>query len=94
MISEFNLWFEYDLFCQVNMWFVISIIDSLPIKKKVFAVYTLFLDRASKHFWNGFGPANSAQLEVCYAKRISLGEADMHFGRELWRAYKMIILEN
>ena len=35
--SAFNLWFEYDLFCQVNMWFVISIINSLPIKKKVFA---------------------------------------------------------
>src|SRR5688572_17147993 len=33
--SEFNLWFEYDLFCQVNMWFVISIINSLSIEKKV-----------------------------------------------------------
>lgn len=38
--SGFNLWFEYDLFCQVNMWFVVSIIKRLPIKKKVFAVYT------------------------------------------------------
>ena len=38
--SEFNLWFEYDLFCQVNMWFIISIINSLPAKKKVYAVYT------------------------------------------------------
>jgi len=33
--SEFNLWFEYDLFCQVNMWFVISTINQLPINKKV-----------------------------------------------------------
>ena len=39
--SEFNLWFEYDLFCQVNMWFVISIINSLSIKKKVFAILVL-----------------------------------------------------
>src|SRR3954462_15915756 len=46
--SEFNLWFEYDLFCQVNMWFAISIINSLPIKKKVFAVYTSYLDKTSK----------------------------------------------
>jgi len=36
--AEFNLWFEYDLFCQVNMWFVISIMNSLSIKKKVYAV--------------------------------------------------------
>ena len=77
--SEFNLWFEYDLFCQVNMWFVISIINSLSIKKKVFAVYTSYLDKTSKQFWNGFGPANSDELKVCYADRIPLSEADIQF---------------
>jgi hypothetical protein len=86
--STFNLWFEYDLFCQVNMWFVISMINSLPIKKKVFAVYTSHLDKTSKQFWNGFGPANSGELKVCYANRISLSTADLQFGEELWKAYK------
>src|SRR5690349_1245447 len=51
--SEFNLWFEYDLFCQVNMWFVISLINNLPVNKKVYAVYTSYLNRTDKHFWNG-----------------------------------------
>ena len=32
--SEFNLWFEYDLFCQVNLWFLLSIIQNLGIEKK------------------------------------------------------------
>jgi hypothetical protein len=86
--SDFNLWFEYDLFCQVNMWFVLSIINSLPIKKKVFAVYTSHLDKTSKQFWNGFGPANSNELKVCYANRTLLSEADINFGHELWKAYK------
>jgi hypothetical protein len=86
--SEFNLWFEYDLFCQVNMWFVISIINSLPIKKKAYAVYTSYLDKSNKQFWNGFGPANSDELKICYAKRILLSETDMHLGHELWKAYK------
>jgi hypothetical protein len=86
--SEFNLWFEYDLFCQVNMWFVISIINSLPIEKKVFAVYTSYLDKTSKQFWNGFGPANSDELKVCYADRISLSKAEINFGQQLWKAYK------
>ncbi|MGV3589939.1 MAG: DUF1835 domain-containing protein [Adhaeribacter sp.] len=86
--SEFNLWFEYDLFCQVNMWFVISIINGLSIKKKVFAVYTAYLDKTSKLFWNGFGPANSDELNVCYANKIPLSEADLDFGQELWNAYK------
>jgi len=86
--SEFNLWFEYDLFCQVNMWFVTSIINRLPIKKKVFAVYTSYLDKTNKQFWNGFGPAKADELKVCYADRIPLSEADMNFGDELWKAYQ------
>lgn len=86
--SEFNLWFEYDLFCQVNMWFVISIINSLPAEKKVYAVHTSYLDRNDKHFWNGFGPANSNQLQVCFTDRILLSDADLQLGQELWIAYK------
>ena len=86
--SEFNLWFEYDLFCQVNMWFVISLINSLPINKKVFVVYTSYLDKTSKQFWNGFGSATSEQLKVCYVDRKLLIENDLHFGQELWKAYK------
>lgn len=86
--SEFNLWFEYDLFCQVNMWFTISIINSLLVKKKVYAVYTSYLDRNSKHFWNGFGPADSNQLQVSFANRILLNDADLQSGQALWTAYK------
>lgn len=86
--SSFNLWFEYDLFCQVNMWFVLSIINNLPITKKVFAVYSSHLDKTNKHFWNGFGPANSDELNVCYSDRILLSEADINFGKDLWAAYK------
>jgi hypothetical protein len=86
--SQFNLWFEYDLFCQVNMWFVISIINSLPIKKKVYAVYTSYLDRTSKQFWNGFGPADSSELKVCFADRVHLNDSDLQLGQDLWKAYK------
>ncbi|HEY0433560.1 MAG TPA: hypothetical protein VGC95_06785 [Chitinophagaceae bacterium] len=86
--SEFNLWFEYDLFCQVNMWFVISVINSLAIKRKVYAVYSSHLARNSEQFWNGFGPAKPAELIVCFQNRISLNDADLQFGQDLWAAYK------
>jgi hypothetical protein len=86
--SVFNLWFEYDLFCQVNMWFVISMINSLQIKKTIVAVYTSHLDKTSNHFWNGFGPANSDELQVCYANKIVLSEADTNLGTQLWKAYQ------
>ena len=86
--SEFNLWFEYDLFCQVNMWFVLSLINDLPVKKKVFAAYTSHLKKSDLQFWNGFGPANSDELKACYAHRILLDEKDLDFGNALWKAYK------
>jgi hypothetical protein len=86
--SEFNLWFEYDLFCQVNMWFVISILSGLTIRKKVSAVCTSYLDRTSKHFWNGFGPAKSNDLVSCFNQRILLNDDDLQLGKDLWTAYK------
>jgi len=86
--SEFNLWFEYDLFCQVNMWFIISMINGLPIEKKVYAVYTSHVDRASKQFWNGFGQANSAELAICFASRTPLKDIDLQVAQDLWTAYK------
>lgn len=86
--SDFNLWFEYDLFCQVNMWFVLSLIRRLPIEKKVYAVYTTHLTKTDKTFWNGFGPAQPNELEFCYANRVPLSEADLQFGQELWMAFK------
>src|SRR4051794_40854097 len=91
--SEFNLWFEYDLFCQVNMWFVLSIINGLPVKKKVYAVYTSYLNRTDKQFWNGFGRANSSELAICFANRILFNEADLQLGEDLWKAYKSGDLE-
>ena len=86
--SEFNLWFEYDLFCQVNLWFVISILNNLPISKKVYAVYTSYLDKSKKQFWNGFGAANSHDLINCFKDRILLNDADLQLGQNLWTAYK------
>src|SRR4030095_16282237 len=80
--SEFNLWFEYDLFCQVNMWFVISIINNLPIRKKVYAAYTSYLDRTSKQFWNGFGLANSNDLTICFNDRILLNDVELQLGQD------------
>ena len=86
--SEFNLWFEYDLFCQVNMWFVLSIINNISISKKVNAVYTSHLGKTNKQFWNGFGQANSSDLKICFANRTALQVDDVRLGQYLWNAYK------
>jgi hypothetical protein len=86
--AEFNLWFEYDLFCQVNMWFVLSLLAGMATEKKVYLVYTSWLSKEDKHFWNGFGPATTEQLMEAFNNRILLSEADLQFGGDLWAAYK------
>ncbi|PWU02487.1 MAG: DUF1835 domain-containing protein [Bacteroidetes bacterium] len=86
--SEFNLWFEYDLFCQVNMWFIIWFLNRIPVSKKVYAVYTNHLQEGDKNFWNGFGPAGINELKTCYSKKILLSESDLQLGENLWKNYK------
>lgn len=86
--TEFNLWFEFDLFCQVNMWFVLSLLAGMAVEKKVYVVYTSWLSREDKHFWNGFGPATTEQLMEAFDNRILLSGADIRFGHDLWAAYK------
>lgn len=92
--TEFNLWFEYDLFCQANMWFVISIINNLTINKKAFAVYTYHVDKGDKQFWNRFGSAKTNELKVCFENRIELYDSNLEFGQSLWNAYKNSNLDN
>ncbi len=86
--DEYNCWFEYDLFCQVNMWFILSMLHQLPQKIKVFAVYSSQLGAGDPNFWNGFGRATADDLKACFLKRIPLKKADLEFGSQLWQAYR------
>lgn len=86
--AEFHLWFEYDLFCQVNQWFVLALIDTLAAPATVYAVHTAHLDRSSPHFWSGFGPADSEQLRVCFGEKVLLHKTDVQLGHRLWIAFK------
>jgi len=86
--STFYLWFEYDLFCQVNMWFIMSILDSLFTNKKVWVVYPALADRNDKNFWNGFGPATEEQNVIAFHQAVLCSDADLSLGSDLWAAYK------
>ncbi len=84
--SEFNLWFGYDLFCQVNLWFLLSVIKNLPINKNVFIVYPSHL--AKDHIWEDFGSATKDDLVACYSHRIRLLDDDLMLAEKLWNSYK------
>lgn len=84
--SEFYLWFGYDLFCQVNMWFVISLLADNGITDEVSIVHPSYLKE--NEIWNDFGQATAKDLSYCFNNKIKFNKKDFELGRDLWIAYK------
>lgn len=82
--DEVNLWFEYELFCQTNMWFCLYLLKQT--KSKVFRVQPVV--RNEKNVWKGFGDLGKEDLQKCFAARTIFSEEDLALGRNLWVAYR------
>lgn len=83
--AEICLWFENDLFCQANMWFVIFLLSNRP-GLKIFRIFPLIENGAET--WKGFGISNSEMLEQAYNLKIEFTPADIELGYDLWTAYQ------
>ena len=82
--SEINLWFEYELFCQVNFWFCLSILKD--IDAELFIVYPFLKDE--KDIWKGFGWLDKNDLQQSFEQRIKLNSDDILLGAKLWKAFQ------
>lgn len=80
-----NLWFEDDLFCQVNLWFTLSLLYEIEGERKIYLV------RPPIHAPYGFGGLNAEELTVCYKERIPITELSPW--KALWEAYRLAELE-
>lgn len=80
--SEICLWFENDLFCQTNMWFIISMLSNYPTFK-VFRVFPI-----DENTWKGFGISNPEKLEQAYYSKVQFMPDDIELGKNLWTAYQ------
>ena len=76
-----NLWFEDDLFCQVNLWFTLSLLHQVHRKKDIYLV------RPPKHTPYGFGGLNTKELTLCYKERVLL--RPLSPWKALWEAYRL-----
>ena len=83
--SEVCLWFENDLFCQTNMWFVVSILANHPTLK-IFRVFPIIENYADT--WKGFGISNPEKHEQSYYSKIQFTPYDIELGKNLWTAYQ------
>lgn len=90
--SEVNLWFDYDLFCFVNLLFVIQLIHQNKTLQ-------LFLVRPLREprfrIWRGFDGHRQADLQQAFSQRKRIRSRDLLFLNSLWnRLGKKIQLPN
>jgi hypothetical protein len=79
--SAVNVWFEDDLFCQVNFWFVAYLLFHHTQDCNVYLV------RPKVHSRYGFGGLTTAELGQAHKDRIELNEINKI--ASLWQSYKM-----
>lgn len=82
--SEINLWFEYELFCQVNFWFCLSILKDKDAE--IYIVYPKIQNE--EDIWKGFGYLDEKDLEKSFDNRIKLNDKDILHGTKLWKAFQ------
>jgi hypothetical protein len=82
--DEVNLWFEYELFCQTNMWFCLYLLRQT--QAEVYRVEPMV--RVENDIWRGFGKLSKEDLQKCFAARTKFSEEDLLLGANLWTAYQ------
>ena len=82
--DELNLWFEYELFCQANMWFCLSLLKQT--QSEIYRVEPIV--RNEIDVWRGFGGLSKEDLQKCFAARTKFSEEDLLLGANLWTAYQ------
>ena len=81
--SKVYFWFEDDLFCQVNFWFLLS---QFTFKEnQLFAVFPIFKDENER--WKGFGNHDSEDLKNFFISSKQIENVDLIFGKKLWKAF-------
>jgi hypothetical protein len=83
--SDVYLWFENDLFCQINQWFVLNLL-SRRANLKLFRVFPVI--EKDTDIWKGFGIATTETLEKAYKSKVIFQSQDIELGINLWAAYK------
>jgi Domain of unknown function (DUF1835) len=83
--SEVCLWFEDDLFCQVNMWFVISQLS----KHSNIKIYRVFpVTDNSEDIWKGFSISDAGKLQQALSEKVEFSAQEIELTNNLWNAYR------
>ncbi|CAM3378686.1 DUF1835 domain-containing protein [Zobellia roscoffensis] len=83
--DEIVLWFEYDLFCQVNMIAVLSWLKTNRKYAQVSLVCSGKEDSTDKMY--SLNDLNDDQLQELYKKKVELTQDDIEYADYVWQLY-------
>ena len=83
--EDIVLWFEFDFFCQVNLFFLLHFLSQRKTNGKVFLIcpgqFPGIFD------FKGLGQLNPRQLEDLYPERREFNRNDLAEGALIWKAF-------
>ena len=83
--SEINLWFEYDLFCHINLIGVINLLHQKEIEKPLYLICSGRVE--GEKSLKGLGELSPDQIEQHYNDKVLLTQDDKDLAIALWRTY-------
>lgn len=83
--SEIILWFEYDLFCHINLLAVINLIQQKHIDLPLYLVCSGRV-KGSKNL-KGLAELTPEQLHEHYKNKVLLKKEDIELTKKLWKIY-------
>lgn len=83
--SEINLWFDYDLYCHINLLGVINLIHQKEIDKPLYLICSGRV-KGEKSL-KGLTELSPEQLKTHYKNKVRLTQKDIDMAIALWRTY-------
>ena len=83
--SEIILWFEYDLFCHINLIGVINLIIQKKINLPLYLVCSGRIHGVNE--LKGLAELSASQLKAHYKARVRLTADDKDLARTIWQLY-------
>ena len=80
--DEVYLWFEDDLFCQTNMWFIIYYMTKF-VQPQFYRVFP----KEDRELWSGFGKSDAEELIELYHHSEVFTSGNIQMVKSLWEAY-------
>lgn len=84
--TEIVLWFEYDLFCQINLIAALSALKELGVPAQRISLVCPG-EHAEIEDFRGLGQLRAAHFTPLYAERVSLNPTSLHFADRVYQAY-------